>query len=881
MAVVLTKSGLQSKPNQSKLGSGGGVYNSSTGTYTDSSGNKYSTATAPAGSVSIGGRSYSGGGGGGGGSSSPAAAPSESPQLTNASTGTATTTQQGFTGKVEVSQNGKLESTQLLYNNRIIATMSGSNATISPEIKSATMTFNNESYQVNQQGVSEYTYSNPVQNNPFSNVGSMNTQQIKDSFYNQVNSPQNQLYNSEINRYKGAGYSQEESMALAKLSMNYGMTPTREVAENYLRNEAPSGRSGVSALVFGKEGIAPEVKDFSSGVSAGSFYLGKAGTRIYELPKNILGENFNIDIVQGQAFGKTIPLYAQPRFLSNLEYNFNKNRFQTNPNLTPTTTNNNTQNIANMSNSKSIQYMGFANFLNPSIVRTNFNYADVGLAVGSVFPATAPFVAPFFVAGAAGDILSGTSKAINIGGFQNIPGYAVNAFKENPISFTGNAIIIGGAAFKVASKIYGTKTSTEILGVSQNLEGNKVITDIQFSAETKRLFSSETRYGVARTITDVKDFNTFQTGKSVTFGVTARQAFEFPTGRNVIFDVKSFGAGSIDFSKSADISVYNFKFSNTGLLEDVSEPVARKMSAGFGVGKVATKDTSEFFMGVGGTYGNEKAVRIFGETAIVKNGKASNLGSYSGVVIRKFDMPLSDITSFQGGGAKSSSEFIAKLYNPEIQKSMQSVSANIPNAIKTSFGMPKITAGMLAPIQQEKQYPTYAGGNSINAGIQEYEMLSTNQFYSQKTSLAIFNVQKNNLGASNKFNQSFNQSQEIKQMQNFTQVFNQSQSQRINQKMFMNQNNINSFQNFNQNFPATNTPTMRFWFPWGSMKGKQFSSNFNENQRLKYTPDFASLALGIYGRQPRAGGFGYTGARPITRNFTWAFSKNKFRMPRL
>lgn len=63
--------------------------------------------------------------------------------------------------------------------------------------------------------------------------------------------------NVNIERYKSAGYTQEESMALAQYSTNLGYTPNKDVAENYLRNSASSGRTGVSAALFGTQGIAP------------------------------------------------------------------------------------------------------------------------------------------------------------------------------------------------------------------------------------------------------------------------------------------------------------------------------------------------------------------------------------------------------------------------------------------------------------------------------------------------------------------------------------------------------------------------------------------------------------------------------------------------
>lgn len=81
-------------------------------------------------------------------------------------------------------------------------------------------------------------------------------------------------YNTQLQVYKQAGYTSKEAEALAVYSYQSQSTPTPTTARDYLTYQAPSERTGISATIFGKEGIAPQGK-----MKQAEFYAEKGLTR--------------------------------------------------------------------------------------------------------------------------------------------------------------------------------------------------------------------------------------------------------------------------------------------------------------------------------------------------------------------------------------------------------------------------------------------------------------------------------------------------------------------------------------------------------------------------------------------------------------------------
>ena len=249
------------------------------------------------------------------------------------------------------------------------------------------------------------------------------------------------------------------------------------------------------------------------------------------------------------------------------------------------------------------------------------------------------------------------------------------------------------------------KTESTILGTSQQVVENKVITNVISETQVKKLFGREKNIGLSSTTTDITQLPSgkYSIGDSVTFGSFMKPKLNVVKWEWKVGKIKEFNVIQRDFSK----------------------PFGEQSSVSLGYGKGSVgKDITGFkpkikkfnFIGEGGSFKFNEDISIFaGRSRLFDEGKLLRQGSgtQTGVIIKK---PLPGTTSFgssiiQGsssGGTSLSETFTKIPFQKEIIKSTQATSSAISSFKRTSpFGI-KIPTLSLSNPTKIKQIITYS-----------------------------------------------------------------------------------------------------------------------------------------------------------------------------
>ena len=205
-------------------------------------------------------------------------------------------------------------------------------------------------------------------------------------------------------------------------------------------------------------------------------------------------------------------------------------------------------------------------------------------------------------------------------------------------------------------------TETKVLGVTQQVNKNKIITTTFTESDTKGLLGSKKTIGVSKTITDIKKVNgKFKLGDSSTFGSFTKPKLNLARWkweggkiqefnvlqRSIIRDVGKKGSAYLSGGKGA---VGKDIFGKTKVMKKIS---LRKGIVSKEI-YTPTKTKKFSFASAGGTFSpTQKVSLVAGKTKLVEGGKLLRTGSgkQAGVIFRK------SIKKHSG----SSSSFIKKL----------------------------------------------------------------------------------------------------------------------------------------------------------------------------------------------------------------------------
>ena len=456
------------------------------------------------------------------------------------------------------------------------------------------------------------------------------------------------------------------------------------------------------------------------------------------------------------------------------------------------------------------------------------------------------------------------------------------------------ALSLSLEAYRGVSNLAGyPKSSTRVIGVSQNIENNKVLTDVYFITDIKTsLLGRKTVFGRSTGTGYINDLGEIQAGKTYTQGVYSQGAYDLMKGKYVaVGKPVPFVSGSIDFSKTADITVTNLKITpqDFGTSIEIGKSTPAKMSAQFDFGAVVSPKSKSYFAGVGGNFGTNDLRYVFGETGIVKNGKLLKQGQgfYQGFIKNRAiptDLPDSSIVAVGGRGSKSSSEFINSLYYPqEVNRVINPASSIITQTAKTKTV--KVSTEMFPLVSAtdliEKNYPSYVGGSQTQSELLSKDYLTRNNqdFLMKSNTVLIINSPQKNRFAQDLFQPSAQfpnqdqinfQTQVPGQVQISKQEQRQSQAQRVGTAIPINP--ILDMPN-----PRISLPNFNFGF-----SDKQLGNRKIGFKRIvKYVPSYSALVFNIRGRAPKGTETGLR-LRPITQGFSFAnlFSKRVIKVRR-
>lgn len=298
----------------------------------------------------------------------------------------------------------------------------------------------------------------------------------------------------------------------------------------------------------------------------------------------------------------------------------------------------------------------------------------------------------------------------------NVPGYiskpALYGADISMIYFGGK-----GTIKNIERGLKLPKTQTKVLGFSQQVQQNKVVTDILFKTKTKYLFKTKYDYGMARGETHLTKLKNgkLQLGETITHGSFEPYAKTglLPTGK-----IKEFNVLSKSYSKESlmeEFKLFSPTYDKNSLLV-----LSREARGGiqFSGGKVAVETPKKIhldpmrskFLGYGGSIKTplKDVDKIAGKTALFEDGKflKQGQGFYEGYNIKIKAPSYDKVTIFQGGGTKSSQEFFNKLYAPsEISK----VSQASQSAVSLSRTTPKFDVRFPSAPVKKSDYPASTG----------------------------------------------------------------------------------------------------------------------------------------------------------------------------
>lgn len=267
--------------------------------------------------------------------------------------------------------------------------------------------------------------------------------------------------------------------------------------------------------------------------------------------------------------------------------------------------------------------------------------------------------------------------------------------------------ILGKGVKKLATPSY----STEVMGITKTGEGGKGVTDVFFKTRESRFFglANKDYFGIARGKSNIAGTGDISISTTQTKGVYYPKSL---TEDILINKPTKFGSVSTGLSQEADVVFYN-----------TNPPTIREGITGFisgDVGISATAKRSDYFTSAGsGIKWTDKITQVFGETGTIKNGKLlkKDISPFTGYIIKSLEEKGGEtgIKVYQGGGAKSSQEYLNSLYG----NVAGSVVENIKAETKPSVA-PKVTSiiSPLIPQLIESNYPTIVGGTQ--KPVQDY-----------------------------------------------------------------------------------------------------------------------------------------------------------------